>query len=275
MKKIIGLIFTVILIVSLVACGQQSEGGNNEALSNSSNTQTQSQSTQSPDTKGMFNIIDVIDVNDYDLEEEEPYIYDGTGMKSIAKTYTLKEENEQNIENKVNIGGTEITLSETTVTDFLAYGWTIVGGNTADNEVKSLIITNATVKNQSGEIATIYAANKTDRVIDFSECLITGIKIDYKLGETSDFSVCGSINKKSSYSDITKVFGKAERISITEFYENDEYQYSYVHFAFEEKVKAQNSDVYKDIKFSFQDNGDTNEMLEFSYKTSEILVIKE
>lgn len=241
MKKIISILLVLIVLLGLVGC-DITKNGNEDVNSNVSDV-----------TKQEY--VKVIGKEKYDFTESEPLVHNDTGLKNITKTYTLKDKVDFEVPKNLKIADTEITVLTTAVNTLLNGGWTVVAGKAADQPQKAKQATNTSVKNANGDIATLYAVNRTDKDIPFGECLINKVRIKYEKGgiinDTADFSISEKINKSSSYADIVDVLGEPNRVYVSEHYDGDEYMYHSFTITYSDSVG-------NTIQFSFSNEADKN-----------------
>lgn len=265
MKKILSLLLSILLMLSFAACGKNDENkGKDKASSGNSNGQNDSQKADSFKPEKLFGLITV---DNYEIEEDEPYVYEEGKLESIAKDYTLKGTCEYTAERKLKLESTEIEFRKTTVKELIADGWEITGGNSADDLVSEKISTNAAIKNKDGKTAVIVAANKTDSAeAPFSECVIISVTVDYSKGYTAEI-VCGELNISSTleYEDVLNAFGEPKSIVVTEWYKDKAYTYSNANLIYSQKIVEENRTIHNEFRIECVDDGETIKVERFEY----------
>ncbi len=240
MKKVLSVLLAIAFVVGLVGCDLAKIGNDTTA------------SDVAEVVKKEY--VKIINSEKYDVTEKDPYVYQNLGLKTITKTYTLKEKVEIQLPASIKVADTDVTLSTTTVNDILNSGWAVVAGKTADQLQKAGMVTNTSVKNQSGDIATFYAFNNTGSDVAFGECVIQTIRIKYEKGgmvnDTANFSINEKISKASTYADIVEAFGEPASMTVNEYYRDDEYAYHTFEISYTYSGKT--------MKFSFSNEADVN-----------------
>lgn len=231
MKKFTTLFLIVILVFSLCACDSILRG--NEPAPRQTETPDATETTSdilntaTPD-------VTPPDANSFDtslpaeLTSIDPSNYTVTVDTSISdritKNYVRKEYITYDLQNKIKIEETEITLLSDTVEDVLNAGWKIIGGHDADDMIRKNTATNARFQNADGKTVTIYAASKKDAETKFSQCVITDIQIRYSsfgyvssvTNDNADFNIYTSLNNSSTCFDVIKVLGEPNVFSVTD-----------------------------------------------------------
>lgn len=256
MKKFVSILIVSMLIITLSACGKE-QNDPEEVKTTLPVTEETAPEDNSDDL--FFN------EENYTVERGEPTTYPDNAYQ-IVTTYTLKEKPERTLPIDITLDSEKITLNSTKITNLTNIGWTLVNGNKTDSPVKAHQNTNSVVCSPDGKKAIIYAANLTDNTINFNDCTIWDIIIEYEKNiyydgptEAADFDYADGITSASSLSDIINKLGEPYTIVIDEHFTDDELQYSKISIRY---------DVRKNINvsFEFRNEGNSSTMIYASFK---------
>lgn len=263
MKKILALLLTFSILFTVTACGASEKTSNNDKSANNDSNESSTQKNDTPKPEKLFNLIDI---DNYEIKIDDPYVDEKNNSMSISKSYTLKTENKFTADKKIKIENTEITFNLTTVKDFLAEGWEI-SDSAANYQLAANICTKSMAKNKNGKTADIFGLNNTNDVAVFSDCVINRVSIDYHYSiekHTAELTY-GSLNfnKNTTYDDVLSAFGEPECIFVTEHYDNGVYTYSNIQLNYEQKDTDYKTDDCS-VEMEFRDENNQIEPYRFS-----------
>ena len=216
MKKIIVLLLSILMVISICACGSDTTDTN--ADTNESTVSTQKED----DTKdNSSELKKYFDQEKYTSQKDEPFEF-SDGSYYVNTKYTLKDEATLSLSPDISVGSTKITLNSSKVSELLDDGWKT--NRSADYTVKTnSIVTDGNAISTDNRAITFHAFNHTESPIKFSDCTIEKIYLNYvsSTSKDADFSCEGDINKSSSPDDVINVFGNPTKITICENYDKD------------------------------------------------------
>ena len=253
MKKFISILLVAMLVITLSACGK--EQNEPEEVKT-----TVPVSEEAAEENNDSNAYSFFNEDNYTDERGEPTTYPDNKYQ-IRTTYTIKEKTERTLPVEITLDSTEITFDSTKILNLTGSGWTLADGAKADTSVKAHQYTNTFAKSPDGKKATIYGCNKTDAPINFIDCVVWDVILDYTGEKTdvTDFNYADGITSESSIDDVVRKFGEPDTIFIDEHYVDNEVEYSEITVVYTVKKSIE-------VRFEFRNEGTKSTMIRAEFR---------
>jgi hypothetical protein len=271
MKKFLAIFLVLTLLFSFAACNK--EGNGDEGTTTVEQSERDEQPSKGGDksehttkkreektTAAPFvdpvitepaKLFSLVNVNDYDHKESTPNTTASSGVTFIMNRYTLKNNNSNTIPDAVTVGSFDFVLGETTVSDALANGWSLIGKIDVNTAVEAGDEKGIILQSSDGKILRIGTMNKTANTVAITDCVIVEVcvtkSVENKFGWV-DFNLGDNVSTDATYEEAVKNLGKPQTINVVEYYKGNDFTRSTVTLLFEKK------------------SGDTTYMVSIGYK---------